>query len=75
MARYLLMHRHDATQCVATFEAWRGFESPLLSGRPPATCRQTSHTQTWMVEADGPADALRLLPEAVAQRTDAIEIG
>jgi hypothetical protein len=75
MARYLLMHRHDAAQCVRTFEAWNGFESPLVSGRPPATCHQASHTQTWMVEADDAAEALRLLPAVVADRTDAIEIG
>ena len=75
MPRYLLMHRHDAAQCVSTFEAWDGFESPLIAGRPPATCRQASHTQTWMVEAADPADALRLLPAVVAERTDAIEIG
>jgi hypothetical protein len=75
MPRYLLMHRHDDADCVSTFEAWSGFDSPLLSGRPPATCRQASHTQTWMVEADDVAGALLLLPIPVAERTDAIEIG
>jgi hypothetical protein len=75
MPRYLLMHRHDDAECTSTFEAWTGFESAVLSGRPPATCRQASHTQTWMVEADDPAAALLLLPQRVAERTDAIEIG
>jgi hypothetical protein len=75
MPRYLLMHRHDAAECAATFEAWDGFDSPVLSGRPPATCHQAGHTQTWMVESDGAAEALLLLPPTVAERTDAIEIG
>ena len=75
MPRYLLMHRHEAAECAATFESWTGFESPLLSGRPPATCRQASHTQTWMVESGDAVSALGLLPAMVAERTDAIEIG
>jgi hypothetical protein len=74
MPRYLLMHKHESAACVASFESWDGFESPLLPGRPPATCRQASHTQTWMLEADDPTAALALLPPMVADRTDAIEI-
>ena len=68
------MHRHEAADCAAAFDAWTGFESPLQSGRPPATCRHASHTQTWVVEADSATAAVELLPAFVRDRTDAIEI-
>jgi hypothetical protein len=73
--RYLLIHRHDAADCAAALEAWIGFESPLRSGRPPATCHQTSHTQTWMIEAGDPAAARAFLPPFVGDRTDVIVVG
>ena len=69
MARYLLHHRHQAHECGIVFASFKGSESPLRHQATLASCRSGGHEIWWTVEADAEADAVRLLPFYVAQRT------
>ena len=69
MPRYLLQHRHEPEECGVVFAAFKGHESPLRHRRALASCRSGGHAIWWTVEAESEADALRLLPYYVAERT------
>lgn len=69
MARYLLHHRHQPEECGVVFTSFKGHESSLRHRATLASCRSGGHEIWWTVEADSEADALRLLPFFVAERT------
>ena len=69
MARYVLEHRHAADDCGVVFASFKGHRSPLRHRSTLASCRSGGHVIWWTVEADDPAEALRLLPSFVAERT------
>ena len=69
MPRYLLEHRHTAAECGAVFAAFKGHPSELRHQPTLASCRSGGHAIWWTVEARCEADALRLLPPYVAERT------
>lgn len=69
VTRYLLQHRHEPRECGVVFASFKGFESPLRHEATLASCRSGGHSIWWTVEADDEADALRLLPGYVAERT------
>ncbi len=75
MRRYLLHHRHEATECPVAFASWRGFDSPLRHQATVGSCPLGGHAIWWQVEAAGEAEALGKLPRYVAERTTATEIG
>jgi hypothetical protein len=69
MARYLLEHRHQPSECGVVFAAFKGHDS-LLRERPAlASCPSGGHAIWWTVEADTEDEALALLPRYVAERT------
>ena len=74
MPLFLLQHRHEPGECDAAFAAWRGFSSPLRRHPVPSTCLAGGHALWWRVEAPNQRQALALLPDFVARRTDAIEV-
>ena len=74
MARYLLQHQHEPHECGVAFASFRGHDSPLRHRVTVASCRTGGHTIWWTVEADSDADALRLLPHYVAERTTVIRV-
>ncbi len=51
------------------FASFKGHPSPLRHQATVASCRSGGHAIWWAVEADSEADALRLLPSYVAERT------
>jgi hypothetical protein len=69
MARYLLHHRHEPDECGVVFASFKGHDSPLRHRPVLASCRSGGHAIWWAVEAGSEADALRLLPYYVAERT------
>ncbi len=69
MARYLLEHRHEPHECGVVFAAFKGHESPLRPRPTLASCRSGGRAIWWTVEGETEADALRLLPHYVAERT------
>jgi hypothetical protein len=69
MARYLLQHQHEPQQCGVAFASFRGHATPLRHRATLASCRTGGHTIWWTVDANSEADALRLLPRYVAERT------
>ena len=69
MSRYLLEHRHEPRECGVVFAAFKGHESPLRHRPTLASCRSGGHAIWWTVDAESEGDALRLLPNYVAQRT------
>jgi hypothetical protein len=69
MARYLLHHRHEPDECGVVFTSFKGHHSPLRHHAALASCRTGGHEIWWTVEAGSEADALRLLPYYVAERT------
>ena len=69
MARYLLHHRHEPDECGVVFASFKGHNSALRHRPTLASCRSGGHEIWWTVEAGSEADALRLLPYYVAQRT------
>jgi hypothetical protein len=75
MPRFLLHHRHEASECAASFAAWKGVSSPLRHRVTIASCAQGGHEIWWELEAASDQDALGHLPRYVAERTEAIEIG
>ena len=56
-------------ECGVVFAAFKGYESPLRHRPTLASCRSGGHAIWWTVEAETEADALRLLPYDVAERT------
>ncbi len=74
MPFFLLHHTHLPTECAAAFAAWQGFRSPLRHQHAASTCLAGDHQLWWRVEADGPEQALALLPDFVAHRADAVEV-
>ena len=69
MARYLLHHRHQPRECGIVFASFKGTQSPLRHQATLASCHSGGHEIWWTVEAAAEADAVRLLPFYVAQRT------
>jgi hypothetical protein len=69
MSRYLLQHRHEPHECGVVFAAFKGLESPLRHRPTLASCRSGGHAIWWTVDADTEAEALRQLPQYVAERT------
>ena len=51
------------------FASFKGHQSPLRHQATLASCRSGGHAIWWTVEAGSEADALRLLPYYVAERT------
>ena len=51
------------------FASFKGHESPLRHQATVASCRSGGHAIWWTVEAASEAEALRLLPTYVADRT------
>jgi hypothetical protein len=72
--RYLLEHRHTPEECGVVFAAFRGYESRLRHRSTLASCRSGGHAIWWEVEAETETDALRLLPNYVAERTTASRV-
>jgi hypothetical protein len=69
MSRYLLQHQHEPKECGVVFASFKGYKSPLRHRPTLASCRSGGHAIWWTVEAESEADALRLLPYYVAERT------
>ena len=69
MSPFVLHHRHTPEECGVVFASFRGHDSPLRHRATNASCRSGGHEIWWMVDADDEADALRLLPFYVAERT------
>jgi hypothetical protein len=74
MFRFLLHHRHTPQHCGAVFAAFKGHQSPLRRRPAVASCISGGHEIWWTVEARTAGDALRLLPDYVAERTTATRI-
>ena len=51
------------------FASFKGHATPLRHRATLASCRSGEHAIWWTVEAETEADALRLLPPYVAERT------
>lgn len=69
MSGYLLHHHHEAHECAVVFASFKGHESALRHRGTLASCRSGGHEIWWTVDADSEAEALRLLPFYVAERT------
>jgi hypothetical protein len=74
MATYLITHRHDPALCRVAFAAWRGFESPLRHHATLSSCVEGGHSIWWQVEATNRDEALALVPEWIAQRSDVVPV-
>ena len=74
MPMFLLSHSHSETECPAAFASWSGTASPLRGDHAMAGCAYGEHQVFWRVEAPGPAEALEMLPDFVAQRTVATPV-
>jgi hypothetical protein len=72
--RFLIRHRHDASECAVVFAAFKGHESPLRHRATLASCAFGDHTIWWAVEAASEAEALGFLPFYVAQRSTATRV-
>ncbi len=75
MSRYLLYHRHEPHECGVVFASFKGHASPLRHQATLGSCPSGGHAIWWTVEAASEAEALRLLPFYVAQRTTAASVG
>jgi len=69
MSRYVIHHRHAATECGVVFASFKGHDSPLRHQTALASCRSGGHEIWWTVDASGDEDALQLLPFYVAARS------
>jgi hypothetical protein len=74
MHRFLLQHHHEPSECGVVFASFKGHDSPLRHKATLASCRSGGHAIWWTVEAASEADALRLLPFYVADRTTATRV-
>ena len=74
MSRFLLQHRHRASECGVVFASFRGHDSPLRRRPALASCVHGDHAIWWEVEAASEADALALLPYYVAERATATPV-
>ena len=68
---YVLQHQHHTDECGVVFAAFKGHESPLRHRPTLASCVSGGHAIWWTVEAQSSAEALRLSPYYVAERTTA----
>ena len=57
------------------FTSFKGHHSPLRHHTTLASCGTGGHEIWWTVDAGSEADALRLLPYYVAERTTITRIG
>jgi hypothetical protein len=78
--QFVLSHRHAPAQCGVAFAAWRGFDSPLRHHPALASCMSDNgdapeHLLIWTVEAEGPEQALALLPPWLADRAEVRRVG
>ena len=74
MTRYLLHHSHEPHECGVVFASFRGHQSPLRHRSTVASCRSGGHEIWWTVESANEEDALRLLPQYIAERTTATRV-
>jgi hypothetical protein len=74
MHRYVLHHRHEPHECAVVFASFKGSASPLRHQLTLASCRSGGHEIWWTVDAEGEADALRMLPDYVATRTSVVSV-
>jgi hypothetical protein len=74
MFRFLLQHRHEPQECGVVFAAFKGHASPLRGQMALASCLTGGHEIWWTVEAATELDAMRLLPQYVADRTSASRV-
>ena len=74
MARYLLHHRHEPSECGVAFAAFKGHASALRRHATFGSCRSGGHAIWWLVDAPSPDDALALLPYFVAERCSVTEV-
>ena len=74
MSRYPLQHRHQPRECGVVFASFKGYESPLRCQATLASCRSGGHAIWWTVESATADDALRFLPDYVAERTTATSV-
>jgi hypothetical protein len=74
MTTFLLAHAHEETECAAAFAAWSGTASPLRGEPAWAGCAHGDHRVFWRVEAESREEALALLPDYVAERTDVTRV-
>jgi hypothetical protein len=72
MALYVLQHRHELSECAATFAAWNGFDSPLRGGSAWCSCPTGGHHLWFVVEAADGDTALGQIPRFLAERTEAV---
>jgi hypothetical protein len=72
--RFLIRHRHEASDCAVVFAAFKGHDSSLRHRATLASCAFGGHTIWWTVQAASEADALALLPFYVAQRSTATRV-
>ena len=70
MALYLLIHRHEPSQCGPAAAAWKGFDSPLRHQIAMSSCVDGGHRAWWRVEAADAESALAQLPPFMAERTE-----
>jgi hypothetical protein len=74
MPRYLLEHRHTATECGAVFAAFNAFDSPLRQKPTTGSCHYGDHRIWGEVDAATEREALTRLPRYVAERTTACPV-
>ena len=74
MNKYVLYHRHAATDCAATFAAWNGFHSELRRTTTSSTCAFNGHEIWWTVAAANERAAAAHLPNFVAARTIVVRV-
>jgi hypothetical protein len=67
--RFMLDHRHVASECGAVFAAFKAFDSPVRHQATAASCHYGGHRIWWEVDAATEGDALEQLPHYVAERT------
>ena len=70
----MLSHRHEPDECRVAFAAWKGFDSPLRGCETSSSCNGGGHAIWWTVDADGPDEALGLLPFFLAERATATRV-
>jgi hypothetical protein len=69
MARYLLHHQHEPSQCGVAYTAFKGEPSPLRHRAALASCLTGGHEMWWVVDASSPDDARGQLPHFLATRS------